>query len=90
MGRVLGDLEAAFYESGGVLSPKTCTDAARAPVRRPVLDRSDRHLAVTGRFTEAVSLGVPECVELGGYYAMFVADGPDEFADYDSYELDAV
>lgn len=87
MGR---DLEAAFYESGGVLSPKTCTEDRWGPSRRPVLDRSDRHLAVTGRFTEAVSLGVPECVELGGYYAMFVADTADEFADYDSYEVAAV
>ncbi len=81
MDRAFGELEAAFYESGGVLSSKTCTE--RGPRRRPIVDRSDRH--ALGGFTETVSLGVPEWVELGGYYKRFVAE--DDFSDYASYEL---
>lgn len=91
MDRAFGELEDSFYESGGVLSQKTCVDVlqpTRAPVRRPVIERSDRHVAIGGRFTETVSLGVPECVELGGYYRI-VSDHPDDLADYDTYELDA-
>ncbi len=90
MDRAFGELEDSFYESGGVLSQKTCVDElqpARAPKRRSIVERSDRH--VMGRFTETVSLGVPECIELGGYYRM-TADNPDDLADYDTYELDAV
>lgn len=83
MERAFGELEAAFYESGGVLSSKT----ERAPLRRPIIEPSDRH-AIGSRFTETVSLGVPECVELGGYYKLFVAE--DDFSDYASYELGAV
>jgi len=65
MGRAFGELDPAFYESGGVLSQRT-SDARI--VRKPVVERSDRNVAVTGKFTETHSLGVPECIDLGGYY----------------------
>jgi hypothetical protein len=89
MGRAFGELEQSFYDSGGVLSQRTCTDDARHPHFRPRVERSRPHLAISGRFTETVPLGVPDCVELGGYYAFAVADGPDELVEYASYEVDA-
>ena len=89
MGRAFGELEESFYESGRVLSSMTCTE--RTPLRRLLVERSDRH-AIGGRFTETVSLAgpivVPECVELGGYFALLVAE--DDFSDYASYEVEAV
>jgi len=84
MGRAFGELDASFYDSGGVLSQRTCRDT---PGHRPRVDRRDRAVAVAAaRFTETVSLGVPECIELGGYYA-FAIDTDDDLADYASYEL---
>jgi hypothetical protein len=83
MGRALGELDASFYDSGGVLSQRTCVDA---PL--PRLARSDRNVVIAAsRFTATRSLGVPECVELGGYYAV-VADSADDLADYVSFEIE--
>lgn len=89
MGRAFGELEESFYESGRVLSQQTCRHDARHPLVRPRIERSSPHVALVGRFTETVSLGVPECVALGGYYAFAAADGPDDLVDYASYELEA-
>jgi hypothetical protein len=86
MGRAFGELDASFYDSGRVLSQRTCVDA---PLRRPQIARTDRNVVVSAdRFTETLSLGVPECVELGGYYA-FALDSADDHADYSSYEVEA-
>lgn len=85
MGRAFGELDASFYDSGRVLSQRTCVDA---PLRRFHVQRTDRNVVVAAdRFTETRSLGVPECVELGGYYA-FVVDSAEDLADYASYEVE--
>lgn len=87
MDRAFGELDQAFYESGGVLSQKTATDDARRPARLPLVERSSPHLAISGQFTETVRLGVPESVELGGYYAFYVTDDlPD--GDYVTFDLE--
>ncbi len=85
MERAFGELEQKFYDSGGVMSQRTATDYQRTP-RRPIVERSSP-LTISGKFTKTVVLGVPDCVELGGYYAFYVADGPDDLADYVSFEL---
>lgn len=92
MGRAFGELEQSFYESGKVLSQRTCLEDARIPMVRPRIERSSPLVAISGelgRFTETVSLGVPECVELGGYYAFAAVDGPEDLVDYASYEIEA-
>jgi hypothetical protein len=87
MDRAFGELEQAFYESGGVMSQKTATDETRRPARVPLVERSSPHLAISGQFTETVRLGVPESVDLGGYYAFYVLDAPDD-GDYISLDLE--
>lgn len=78
MGRAFGELDQAFYDSGAVLSQNTCTHDARRPQFRPRVERSSPHLAISGQFTEAISIGVPECIELGGYFVFDEADRPED------------
>jgi len=78
MGRAFSPLEAAFYDSGGVLSAMTCT-------REPSRPRIERSRLATRPFTGALSLGVSECIELGGYDAAL--DDDTDLTDYASYEL---
>jgi hypothetical protein len=82
MGRAFGELDAAFYDSGRVMSQRTCVVT---PL--PRLPRSKRHASTAGQFTAAGSLGVPECIEIGGYYAVTL-DSADDLTDYVSYEVD--
>lgn len=81
MGRAFGELDAAFYDSGRVMSQRTCVDA---PVFRSRIDRS---AAISGRFTTTIPLGVPECIDLGGYFALTL-DSADDLTDYASYEIE--
>ncbi len=82
MGRAFGELDAAFYDSGRVMSARTCV---QTPL--PRLPRSDRHASISGQFTAAGSLGVPDCIEMG-YYAVTL-DSADDLTDYVSYEIEA-
>jgi len=88
MDRAFGELEQAFYDSGGVLSQTTAAVEARDPVRRPMIGRSSPDPSLSGRFVATMRLGVPGSVELGGYYAFPIIDGPDDADDYISFELD--
>ena len=90
MDRAFGELEQAFYDSGGVLSQTTAAEDARDPVRRPMIGRSGPHAALSGRFVPTLRLGVPGSVELGGYYTFPVIDGPDDAGDYVTFELEDV
>lgn len=83
MGRAFGELDAAFYDSGRVMSQRTCVET---PL--PRLLRGKRHASISGQFTAAGSLGVPDCIEIGGYYVATL-DSSDELTDYASYEIEA-
>ncbi len=83
MGRAFGELDATFYDSGRVMSARTCVET---PI--PRLRRNDRHVSIAGQFTAAGSLGVPGCIEIGGYYAA-TRDSADDLTDYASYEIEA-
>lgn len=83
MGRAFGELDAAFYDSGRVMSQRTCVET---PL--PRLSRGQRHVSISGHFTAAGSLGVPDCIEIGGYYAATL-DSADDLTDYASYEIEA-
>lgn len=75
MGRAFGELDAAFYNSGRVMSQRTCV-----PSPLPRL-RPSRHTVTSPR-------AVPDWIELGGYASVTI-DSKDDLADYASYEIEA-